>query len=210
MAGQRYELWFGGEATRQAWSLYSGTVWAPLGDIRHDGWRVRAGAGQGQYSYGPVGAPIYGLSAFSDLLVGYRATFGATTVKAYAGVAADFHHTDPYDAANALDGLSVGPKAVVETWTNLTPSLWGALDLSWTTAHALYSARGRFGWRALPFMSLGVEATGFGSVDSNGVRGGGFVRFEWPDGEISATGGLTGNQNADATPFATLNLTMRF
>lgn len=210
MAGQRYEIWSGGEATRQAFSLFTGTVWAPFGSIRDDGWRLRASGGRGYYSYGTGDARVDGVATFSDLLAGYRASLGAVTVKGYAGIAADVHLTDPFDPGNALDGGAIGVKLVLETWANLSPEIWTAVDAAWTMAHATYSTRARLGWRVAPLLSLGVEAGTFGNVESDGGRRGGFARLEWEDGEVSVTGGYTGNLRAPDTPFGALNLTMRF
>lgn len=207
---QRTEAWVGGEATRRAHSLYFGTVWAPLGTIRADGWRLRAGGGWSAYSYRTGSQTVRGDASFSDVLVGYHAQLGSLTLKSYAGLAADVHLTDPHDPANALDGAAIGAKLLIETWFNLTPHLWTAVDLSWSQAHANTSARGRLGWRVVPSVSLGAEAGAYGNVESDGGRLGGFVRYEWADGEISASGGITGSLRAADAPFAALSLTTRF
>lgn len=211
MAGQRYEIWAGGQATHSGYSIYTGTVWAPFGSIRDDGWRVRSGGGRGLYVYGPADKPITGLSSFTDVMAGYRASFGNITLKGYAGVAGDYHVTDPYDPGNALFGLAVGPKVVLESWVDVTRSLWVAADLDWSKAHQLYSVRLKSGWRAFSLLSLGVEAGQFGNLEGSGRSIAGFARFEWSDGEVSVAGGYTGSSvGTPNTPFAGVNFLMRY
>jgi hypothetical protein len=207
---QHFEVGVGGQASAHAFSLYSGGVWAPWGSIREDGWRLRAGGGWGNYTYFNGGTKIRGEASFADIMAGYHATIGALALKAYAGVAADSHALTPPDLDNALEGTEVGSKLALETWLNLGPLFWTAVDLGWASAHESYSGRARLGWRITPEVSIGVEGGAYGNVEGNGGHGAGFVRYEWVDGEVSATGGATGSLHRPDSPFGALNLTMKF
>lgn len=207
---RQIETWVGAEANSNAAALYGGMAWAPFGDVRADGLRLRAGGGRGWYRYNSGAARIVGEATFSEWLAGYQANLGTLTVKAFAGVATDAHALVPADLDNSLAGGATGAKVVLETWINLAPKLWSAIDLAWTQAHSTYAGRARLGWRVGDNVSVGVEAASFGNVESDGGRGGGFVRLEWQDGEVSLTGGVTGNIRAPDTPYGQVNLTTRF
>lgn len=200
-----YEVWVGAEAAERAWSIYSGLTWAPLGSIGADGLRFRASGGSGAYRYeGSIGGlptSIYGTPAFADLLVGYQMGIGALTLKAFVGASFDAHELEPYDNANALAGYSTGVKAALESWLNVTPDVWAAVDLAATTAHSSYSTRLRLAYRVLKDLSLGVEAGAFGHVEGNFGRVGALVRYDWGGGEISVSGGVTGNLDRPTTPY---------
>jgi hypothetical protein len=213
-----HEVWLGAEATERAWSIYSGLTWAPLGSIDSAGLRFRASGGSGSYHYrGTIyGAPasIYGTPAFADLLVGYQMGFGPLTLKAFVGASFDRHWLEPYDTANALAGQETGVKAAVEGWLNLTSKTWVALDLAATAAHASYNSRLRLGYRALPDLSLGLEAGGFGNVAGDSRRIGGLIRYEWRGGEISVSGGITkeihGERDPPSTPYVAMTYLTKF
>jgi hypothetical protein len=209
-----YEVWVGAEVARRAWSVYSGLTWAPLGSISADGLRFRASGGSGAYRYdgsiGGVPTSIYGTPAFADLLVGYQMGFGALTLKAFVGASFDAHELEPYDKANALAGSSTGVKGALEGWLNVTPEAWAAVDLAATTAHSNYSTRLRLGYRVLQGLSLGVEAGAFGHVEGNFGRVGALVRYDWAGGEISVSGGVTGNLDRPSTPYVAIMYLAKF
>lgn len=207
---RQVEFWAGAEASRHAFAVYSGTVWSPFGSVRSEGLRFRVGGGWGRYSYSSGADRINGETSFADILAGYQFSFANVTIKAYAGAAADQHALTPQDPDNALAGAAVGGKAILETWIDLTPRVWTAIDLAWTSANASYAGRGRLGWRATPALSLGLDAAAFGNVESDGGRAAGFIRYEWADGEVSASAGATGALRSPDTPYAAVNVTMRF
>ena len=208
------ETWVGGEATANVWSLYSGLTWAPLGSIREDGLRVRLAGGAGRYNYNAVidgeRTKVLGASSFGDLLVGYHVSNGPLTVKAFAGASFDGHLLTPFDPANPVSNRMIGAKAVLEAWLNIGDADWAALDLSWSSAHDSYFSRLRLGHRLGPSLSIGPEGGAYGNRASNNGRAGGFVRYEWDGGEVSASGGVTGDIAKPATPYATLVYLSRF
>lgn len=224
----RFEFWTGAQASKTTWSLYTGTTVAPFGDILEDGLRVRVVGGYGTYRYaGPravgVGSEVVhfkGTVSFSDLLAGYQRQLGPVTVKAFAGLALAQHRIEPDDPETTIRGPGFGAKAALETWWTITDRAYSSLDVSWSTLHDSYAARARLGWRFLPALSAGLEAGGAGNRETDIVRAGGFVRYEWATGEISASGGFSNDtlgQGAGRTsltqsnaPFATVSWLARF
>ena len=208
------ESWIGAEATANVWSIYSGLTWAPLGAIGEDGWRVRLVGGYGQYRYKATidGArtKVLGQVSFGDLLAGYHASFGPLTLKMFAGVSYDGHMLTPFDPGNAVADLMIGGTGVIEAWYNLSAADWAALDLSYSTAHSSYSSRLRLGRRLVDDLSVGVEAGAYGNDASNNGRAGGFVRYAWSGGEVSASGGVSGDIAKPSTPYATVVYLSRF
>jgi hypothetical protein len=223
-----FEFWAGAQASQQAWSLYTGTTVAPFAAIQEDGLRLRVVGGYGAYRYaGPravgVGSQVVhfkGTVTFSDALVGYQKQLGPVTVKAFAGLATAQYNIAPEDPETTIRGPGFGGKAALETWWNIADRAWSSLDVSWSTLHHSYAARARLGWRFLPPVSAGLEAGGAGNREVDTVRVGGFLRYEWGSGELSASGGLSNDslwQGVDGSramqsnaPFATLSWLARF
>jgi hypothetical protein len=217
----RFEAWTGAEVFSQVWSLYAGATYAPFGSVRQDGLRVRAVAGYGAYWYTSqrwTGSAIehrryHGSTTFADLLAGYQQQLGALTIKILGGLALVDRSVDDPDAPSR--GIHAGGKAVIEAWWNVTDEVWASADLSWSTLDNVYGSRTRIGWRWWPQLSVGVEAGATGSWDFDTARLGGFVRYEWATGELSVSGGISGdgpsNGFVDAHgAFATVNAMVRF
>ena len=64
--------------------------------------------------------------------------------------------------------------------------------------------RGRLGWRLLPTLSIGIEAGAAGNIECDIARAGGFLRYEWAAGEVSASAGWSNDKLLDGTPVAGL------
>lgn len=208
------EWWSGADAIRHSWSTYSGVNWSPLGKLAADGLRLRVSGGYGEYRYsgwvgGHTGA-IYGTAAFADLLAGYQMSLGALTLKAFAGATFDGHFLSPFDADNPVSAKATGAKGVVEGWLNISKATWAQADFGYATAHASYSSRLRVGHRIATGLSLGVEAGQFGNEASDSSRMGGFARYDWLGGEISVSGGMSGDIAAPRNPYATLVYMTKF
>jgi Cellulose biosynthesis protein BcsS len=197
-AAQQAEFSVGAEASRQAWSIYSGVTVAPFGALSEDGLRLRTTGGYGAFRYSGLRASggsselvkFRGTVSFADLLLGYHRQLGPLTLKLYAGAMATRHAIDPFDAEAEVQGAGVGGKVAVETWWTISDMAWTQLDVSYGTLHESYAGRLRFGWRVVPVLSAGVEAFADGNVDGRSGRIGGFLRYEWAQGEVSASGGL--------------------
>lgn len=208
------ETWTGAEATRHAWSSYAGINWAPFGKLAQDGFRLRLTGGYGEYRYGGHvegrTQAVNGSAAFADVLAGYQVGWGALTFKAFAGPTFEGHLLTPFDEANRVSGAATGAKGVAEGWINISPSLWGQVDASYATAHQSYNGRLRLGYRVTHGFSVGLEGGGFGNLASDNGRGGGFLRYQWLGGEISASGGVSGDIAAPRNPYGTLVYLTRF
>jgi hypothetical protein len=224
----RFEFWAGAQAFKHAWSLYTGTTVAPFGDIQGDGLRLRVVGGYGAYRYaGPRAVGVNsqvvhfkGTVSFSDVLVGYQKQLGPVTLKAFAGLATAQYRVAPDDPETTIREPGFGGKAALETWWRIADRAWSSVDVSWATLHDSYAARARLGWRFLPALSAGLEAGGAGNREVDSVRIGGFLRYEWESGEVSASGGLANDrlwESVDRSrvthsnaPFATLSWLARF
>lgn len=208
------EAWVGADVIRHAWSVYSGGTWAPFGKLQDDGFRLRMVGGYGQYRYqGSIDAQaqtVYGTSTFADVLAGYQMGLGALTLKAFAGATFDGQLLDPFDAGNPVNGNATGAKGVLEAWLNLTSNTWAQTDLSYSTAHRAYFSRLRLGYQVTGGVSLGVEGGAFGNAASDSGRAGGFLRYEWLGGEVSVSGGVSGDIAAPRNPYATFVYLMKF
>ncbi len=197
-AGQHTELSAGAAVSQQYWSAYSGTTFAPFGALTEDGVRLRATGGYGAFHYSalrPSGGggqliKYRGTASFGDLLVGYHQQIGALTLKLYAGAMASRHVIDPFDPEASVQGIGFGGKTVLETWWTLGEYAWASLDVSYGTLHDTYGGRLRLGWRLAPLLSTGIEVAADGNTDGDSGRVGAFVRYEWAQGEISASTGL--------------------
>ena len=212
------EVSIGAEATRNSWSTYSTLTVAPFAPIDVDGFRLRTSGGYGRYRYdgfrdigkSRVPTEFGGITSFADLMLGYQLQLARTTIKGFAGGAGIAHAITPFDRDNEVSGLAIGFKASLETWTDLTNALWLSVDGTWTAAHETYGARLRGGWRVLPEVSIGVEGGLHGNAGYDGGRGGLFARFAPDWGEISVSGGLTGDIDNPDAPYGSLNVLLRY
>ncbi len=191
------ENWIGADGFRRAASLYSGVTWAPLGNLRQDGPRLRLIAGQSIYSY--AGGDFIGQGRFLDLLAGWQLSKDATTIKVFAGASRVNNLIAPYDPSTKIQGRAQGVKAVLELWHNWTPRHWTSLDLSFANTHATGTAQLRTGWRLPePAWSVGPEVSLITYADRNfnvgtetvTPRTGVFVRFENLAYEFTISGGV--------------------
>lgn len=217
------EVWAGADASSDVWLVYSGATVAPWSHIHGEGLRFRAVAGYGEYAFedhfrhrspGAEPSEFQAQTAFGDLLVGYLWRLDPLILKAFVGVSAITHEVSPKGAATDRQDLAVGPKGVVELWLNMGDNTWGSLDLNWTTAHDTGAARLRTGYRLWPQVSLGPEAGVNSTGEFQDLRGGGFLRYEWEGGEVSISGGVSGNysglREGEADPYGTVNWIAQF
>lgn len=220
-AAAKFETWTGAESYRAAWSLYTGTTWAPLGPLQDDGLRLRVIAGQSSFAYRTDTGRARGLAPFAEALAGYHVKWDATTVKAFAGAWGYTDILSRADVPNAWSHARFGPKLVAETWTDLPAGFWLATDANWTSLRNAYWTRLRLAARVVPALSAGMETGLAGTQGSQAARVGGLLRYDWTAGEIAASAGLATNPAASAvdpasgtrtgtTPYATVLLLLRF
>ena len=200
------EIWFGADAGAHNWLVYSGSTYAPFGDIHADGLRLRASSGYGQYSYRfDINTPVKAYKTTADVMIGYQYRIGELTAKAFFGWAMLNNEFDVPARSLHLQKFENGAKGALELWLNLGASAWTSLDFNYADTRSTWSVRSRTGYRVLPTVSLGIEgafnhsdltgevqaSTKF-SVEGN-TRVGAFARYEWFGGEISASGGYSGD-----------------
>ena len=200
------EFWIGADAGLNNWLVYTGGTYALWSDIHADGFRLRATSGYGGYSYDfDAKTKVRVTKTYSDILVGYQQRFGELTAKAFIGYALLNQQFDVPSASLHVAKFDTGLKGAVELWLNFGPSAWTSLDANYADTRQSWSIRSRIGYRVLPTLSAGAEGV-FNHTDLSGfvqqaagvrlqgnTRVGGFVRYEWFGGEISASGGLSGD-----------------
>lgn len=221
------ETWIGGDISPHVWLVYSGTTIAPFADIWSDGFRLRMASGYGQYGV-RYGKTDYDVSTyFADALIGYQMRFGTLTAKLFAGAA--YIGVDAVSKARtrALSEPELGAKAVLELWLDIADRSWASLDAAYTTAHDSFSVRARYGYRITPPFSFGHEiilngndlwidrrTTGTASALEralhNDIRFGSFLRFQWTGGEVSVSGGISGDIDRPIVPYATINASFQY
>ncbi len=214
-----YETWVGADAAGKAWSVYSGLAAAPFGDIRTDGLRLRSSMAYGQYAYKQhkTMADFRGTMTTADLLVGYQKQFGAVIVKGFVGGSAEQHEIVAsgarllaIDTENAVQGGRISIKAALETWISFGNTGFLQTDINWSEAFSAYGGRLRAGYRINPAFSTGLELAAHGNINHDAGRAGAFLRFEWTQGEISASAGVAGNQNEITGPYGSISALFRF
>lgn len=227
------EAWIGVDAGASNWLLYSGATFAPWSDIHADGFRLRATDGYGQYTYNfDAHTKVRATKTYADALAGYQMRFGELTAKAFLGYAFLSQDFEVPAARLRTTRVDAGLKGALELWLNIGKDGWASLDANYADTRATWSVRSRFGYRVLPTLSVGPEAI-FNHTDLTGEveastgasfkgnpRIGAFVRYEWFGGEISASGGYSGDwieQSRGTTDvlhdpqlYGTLNLIVQF
>ncbi len=224
------ESWTGAALDQYGWSIYSGLTWAPFAHegVGGEGWRIRLTGGRSRYNYSnsiwnetnkaAETVSYHGQSSWSDLLIGYKKQIGSVTVKGFIGATRGVNAVAPYDLDAKTLGAYFGVKGALETWINLSPTFWLSMDISYAKPHHSYSLNSRLGYRWTRAWSLGGEIAQYGNDDGSGRRLGGFARYEWDAGEISASAGLTGDlwwtpaptSHRRAVAYGSVNVLRRF
>lgn len=214
------EAWIGAEAFRGVLSLYVGGTQSIGGNLRQDGFRLRAIAAASRYRYtGLRYSPAIGdakrvdfrgEARIVDLLAGYQWSAGATTVKVFAGWELAAHAITPFDVETLVQGEASGAKGVLEAWHNLDSTAWVAADLTHARTYGAYSHRLRAGWRASTLVSIGGEASLIGHKENRTQRLGAFLRFDDGTNEISASVGVFMPRGDETGTYATLQWLRRF
>ena len=168
------------------------------------------------------------------LMPGYRMTFGALIVKAYAGVG---YRGEKIPSASALKdaakasagwgmigaraaglGAAFGLRGGLESWLTLSDEMWLSADAYYASGvdgDGVYRDAGgtfRAGYQALSWATIGPEAAVFrtesGSICNN-VRAGGFLRFDVNGTETTLSGGLASGDGSGGA-YGAANVYLRF
>lgn len=212
------EVWSGVDVTGNTVSVYAGSTYAPSESLLRDGIRLRTAAGLGRYRYeaiitGPGGArqrEISGEHEFADFLVGYQLHTGQATLKAFGGVTYSEHQLSPQDPGNKVSDGKLGFKTALEMWLDIDHRLWTSVDLAYATGNNDFYGRVRAGYRLTKSLSVGPKAGAFGNREFAGGRAGAFLRYEWESGELSISGGLSGDIAEPSNPYGLLNIVQKF
>jgi hypothetical protein len=198
----RTEIFTGFEASDNYSSGYVGGGYAlSKAGLYEPGFRLRAVGAYGRYHYdgtlpgddGEVPVTFDGEDAFLSALVGYQFRPGRLIVKLFAGIEAEDQHIVPHDPHNSVQGSELGLRLQSETWLDISPRLFLSADAAYGTAFQEYCGLARLGLRLRPQLSLGIEGGALGNEEYDAGRGGGFVRLNFRDTEVTLSGGFTGN-----------------
>jgi hypothetical protein len=202
----RTEIFTGFEASDNYTSGYVGGSYA-LGKtgLYQPGFRLRAVGAYGRYPYdgtlpgddGEVPVTFDGEDAFLSTLLGYQFRPGRLIVKLFAGIEAEDQHIVPHDPHNSVQGSELGLRLQAETWLDISPRLFLSADAAYGTAFQEYCSLVRLGLRVRPLLSLGLEGGALGNEEYDAGRGGGFVRLNLRDTEVTVSSGFTGNYLED-------------
>ena len=214
------EAWAGAEAFKRVWSLYAGSTYAPFGNLRQNGVRIRAVNAISNYTYGGrrydplTGDAIWqvfrGSGRTTDVLAGYQGRLGELTWKLFAGYQHAAITLAPFDPETTVQGVRHGAKGSLELWYNITPSQWASLDVTYATPFRSYSHRMRIAHRAGETVSIGAEAAAFGHQEGRTRRLGAFLRFDNGTHEVSGSLGWSMPHGDTSHAYGTVQWLYRF
>jgi hypothetical protein len=199
------EVFTGLEASNNALSGYLGAGYAFGKGLYEPGWRVRSVGGLGRYDYqgtlfgagADLATTFNGEGGFAAALIGYPFRAQRLVLRLFAGVEGEDQRISPHDPGNRVQGTAIGLKLQAESWLDLWPALFVSVDGSYGTAFQEYWSLARFDYRLGPRFSLGLEGGALGNEEYAVGRGGGFVRANLHDVEITVSDGFTGNYLED-------------
>jgi len=155
-------VWAGADAGSDVWLAYSGTTYAPFGDIHRDGLRLRVVGSYGRYICGSVSPTLettrFGANVTTgDALIGYLWRIDPLILKLFMSASFSDHQIRPIDENNQVQGPEFGAKVVAEFWYTLGRNGFASFGLTWSQAHETRSARARI-------------ATKFGAISPSAPR----------------------------------------
>ncbi|MEZ5775534.1 MAG: cellulose biosynthesis protein BcsS [Hyphomicrobiaceae bacterium] len=224
------EAWVGTEITRSSLYGYTGTVIFLGESVAADGFLLRLDGGGGRYSYsgerpfGPRDAAVdvefAGVPAASSALLGYQQHVGGLTAKLYLGADYVVHTLTPSDPFNSVEGSALGMRGVAELWYDVGPGLWVSADAGYSTAFGTYAATLKAGYDIdlavtaddplIDRIGIGLEAGAFGNETFGAGRVGLVGRARTRFGEVTLTGGLSGDYENPTSPYGAVSLLYRY
>lgn len=215
--GGGVEVFAGVDGSDSAMFSYGGLTLAP-GGLNSNGLRVRFYAGSGNYTYTTATGTPDGLVSVhrnadilqAEALIGWQVSAGAITAKLFGGIAYEEQAISPDDPENTLAGERFGAKLALETWLNLARWAWLSVDASYATSLDAYTGAARLGLKPHTDVSLGPEARAFGDRAFDGHRLGGFARWHCSGCEVTISGGVAGDYDAQTGAYGALSFYRRF
>ncbi len=184
----------GVDVSKDAWAIYSGTVFALNGDFSRDGFVVRSLGVYAQYDY-EGGSPSTKFDADDrsvDGMIGYLRYFGDVSVAAYVGLEIRDVDISPDDPTNDVRGTETGFKVALEIETEGEGPLYYSFDGSYSTAFDSFYAQARVGYNAQSYI-IGPEGEFFSDEGDWAARIGAFGKipftFRGMPSEFTLNGG---------------------
>ena len=214
----RADTFAGVDATDSSVFTYGGFTLAPSG-LDHDGLRLRFFAGAGYHGLeepGRASAVVpEGFTHRADIfqaetLVGWQVSSGPVIAKLFAGASYEEQAVTGPEIDYALAGEHLGAKVALETWVDLSRSVWLSADASYATGIGAYSAALRLGVRPAAWMSVGPEAAVFGDREHDGQRLGAFARWHCGSCDATLSGGVSGDYAEETGAYGALSFYRRF
>jgi hypothetical protein len=137
----RWHLFFGIDGAEDSFFGHGGLVWAPFGDLDNTGWRLRAAANGGMFTYFSGPREITGDLTGAEILPGFQWIGRDAGATVYAGPTIQDQSTDPYDPGKPRQGTRFGAKVLVEGWARAVDGVFLNASGSYATAAETYSAR---------------------------------------------------------------------
>ncbi|MCT8970411.1 cellulose biosynthesis protein BcsS [Microbaculum marinisediminis] len=194
----RWHLFFGLDGAEDSYFGHGGLVWAPVGDLDHTGWRLRASVNGGQFNYLAGTVDITGRLLSAEVMPGFQWIGGNMGLTVYGGPTVQDQTTEPYDPGKTRQGTRLGAKVLVEGWLRLTDTTILNGSACYATAAETYCARIAASVDVAPNISLEPEIAAFGEPGYDQQRYGLLVGFRpSPAMQIKAGGGWAVEPDAD-------------
>lgn len=195
-------LYFSGaDLWHKGGTVYGGLLWSP-GGLDADGFTLKLLLATGDYRYLSGATEVRGADVLGSILPGYRFKRGNLEVKAFLGLDAQHHWTNPDDPANGLRGTHLGARFNIDVWWEPLPArMMVATTLTGSTIGNTYGVRGATGWRVFDSFWTGPEIETSGNDIYHQYRAGvhvtslRFGNYEW------AFGGGYVHDNSDRSGF---------
>ncbi len=196
----------GVDVSKDAWAIYSGTVFALNGDFSRDGFVARSLGVYAEYDY-DTGAPPVNIDAQDrsiDAMLGYMKYFGETSAILYLGMEIRDVDLSPDDPTNEVRGTETGFKVALEIETEGDGPLYYSFDGSYSTAFDSFFALGRVGYNAQKY-KFGPEGAFYSDEGDWAARIGAFTKIPFTlrsmPSELTINGGyqFVDDENNNAT-----------
>ncbi|MEM7618840.1 MAG: cellulose biosynthesis protein BcsS [Pseudomonadota bacterium] len=212
------DFFSGMEVTKSSYYGYAGTTWAFGKGLDQPGYRLRLSGGTGRYTYeseltisgNRLPVNFSGEVSSFDVLAGYQYHHEHWVIKAFLGMNYTEHNIGPYDPDNDVQGTAYGAKTQLELWWTIDDQQWLSADATYATSFGDFWSQARYGYTFEDWIAIGPEITAFGHQDYETGRAGVFTRFYTDYGDITLSGGVTGNFEEDASPYGALSIYQKF
>ncbi len=206
----RREIYSGVSASGGAVFGYLTGVAAIGGGLYSPGWRMRAMAGHGRYSYFSAATRIRGKVSAVEVMPGFQLVRGRFILKLYGGAHFERHDLNRSDPGNAKKGNRLGLKGVGELWVDIGKKAFASLDVSYSSVYSARAAKARLGWRVLRSISLGPELGAFGTRGYKERRAGSFMRAEFGRFAGNLSGGFVRKRGGKRAGYGEFSLEVKF